>query len=102
MRQTNGHLQTPQTLHYDKLTLFGAYGLRRRDYADALHMIADRRIEVASMVTHRFGPSGASVGMRGSCAVLFWRDHRVRRTVLFSGSVACGLCRDPTARILAR
>ena len=53
--QTNGHLQTPQTLHYDELTLFGAFGLQRRDYADALHMIADRRIEVASMVTHRFG-----------------------------------------------
>ena len=42
-------------LHYGELSLVGAFGLQRRDYVDALHMIADRRIEVASMVTHRFG-----------------------------------------------
>ena len=41
-------------LHYGELTLVGAFGLSRRDYVDALHMVADRRIEVASMVTHRF------------------------------------------------
>ena len=41
-------------LHYGELNLVGAFGLQRRDYVDALHMVADRRIEVASMVTHRF------------------------------------------------
>ena len=35
MPQTNGHLQTQQTLHYGELTLFGAFGLQRRDYPDA-------------------------------------------------------------------
>jgi L-iditol 2-dehydrogenase len=42
-------------IHYNELRLVGAFGLSRRDYVDAMHMIADRRIEVASMVTHRFG-----------------------------------------------
>lgn len=42
-------------IHYNELHLVGAFGLSRRDYVDALHMVADRRIEVASMVTHRFG-----------------------------------------------
>lgn len=41
-------------IHYEELRMVGAFGLSRRDYADALHMIADGRIEVASMVTHRF------------------------------------------------
>ena len=47
-------------LHYGELTMVGAFGLQRRDYVDALHMVADRRIEVASMVTHRFGLSRVS------------------------------------------
>ena len=42
-------------LHYGELKMVGAFGLSRSDYVDAMHMIADRRIEVASMVTHRFG-----------------------------------------------
>lgn len=41
-------------IHYNELKLVGSFGLSRRDYVDAMHMIADRRIEVASMVTHRF------------------------------------------------
>lgn len=41
-------------IHYNELRLVGAFGLSRRDYVDAMHMVADRRIEVASMVTHRF------------------------------------------------
>ena len=47
-------------LHYGELNMVGAFGLSRRDYVDAMHMIADRRIEVASMVTHRFGLSQAT------------------------------------------
>lgn len=42
-------------IHYNELKLVGAFGLSRCNYVDAMHMIADRRIEVASMVTHRFG-----------------------------------------------
>ena len=42
-------------IHYNELRIVGAFGLSRRNYVDAMHMIADRRIEVASMVTHRFG-----------------------------------------------
>lgn len=42
-------------IHYNELRVVGAFGLSRRNYVDAMHMIADRRIEVASMVTHRFG-----------------------------------------------
>jgi L-iditol 2-dehydrogenase len=41
-------------IHYDELMVTGAFGLSRRDYADSLAMIADRRIDVASMVSHRF------------------------------------------------
>ena len=41
-------------IHYDELRLVGSFGLSRKDYADGLQMIADKRMEVASMVTHRF------------------------------------------------
>lgn len=45
-------------IHYEELQLVGAFGLSRRDYVDAMTMIADGRLEVASMVTHRFDLSG--------------------------------------------
>lgn len=41
-------------IHYEELRLTGAFGLSRRDFADALHLIADGRIDLRSMVTHRF------------------------------------------------
>lgn len=41
-------------IHYDELQVVGAFGLSRRDYVDAMMMIADGRLEVASMITHRF------------------------------------------------
>lgn len=41
-------------IHYDELTLVGAFGLTRADYNDSLALIREGRIEVASMVSHRF------------------------------------------------
>ncbi|VDC33632.1 zinc-dependent dehydrogenase [Pseudogemmobacter humi] len=42
-------------VHYDEITLTGAFGLTRANYGDSLNLIADGRIEVASMVSHRYG-----------------------------------------------
>jgi L-iditol 2-dehydrogenase len=42
-------------IHYEELRLTGAFGLARKDYEDALHMIADGRIDAKSMVTHHYG-----------------------------------------------
>lgn len=42
-------------IHYEELRLTGAFGLSRKDYQDALNMIADGRIEVRDMITHRYG-----------------------------------------------
>ncbi len=42
-------------IHYEELRLTGAFGLSRSDYADALAMVADGRIDLAGMVTHRYG-----------------------------------------------
>lgn len=42
-------------IHYEELRLTGAFGLSRKDYEDALNMIADGRIDVRDMVTHRYG-----------------------------------------------
>ena len=43
------------TIHYDELQLTGAFGLTRNDYEVTLNMIADGRIDLSDMVTHRFG-----------------------------------------------
>lgn len=42
-------------IHYEELRLTGAFGLSRKDYEDALNMIADGRIDVREMITHRYG-----------------------------------------------
>ena len=42
-------------IHYDELRVTGAFGLSRRDYEDALNMVADGRIDLRDMVTHRYG-----------------------------------------------
>ncbi len=42
-------------IHYEELRVTGAFGLSRRDYADALNMVADGRIDLARMVTHQYG-----------------------------------------------
>lgn len=42
-------------IHYEELRLTGAFGLSRKDYEDALHMVADGRIDLRSMITHRYG-----------------------------------------------
>ncbi len=42
-------------IHYDELRVTGSFGLSRRDYADALNMVADGRINLRDMVTHRYG-----------------------------------------------
>lgn len=41
-------------IHYDELRLTGAFGLSRADYEASLNMIADGRIELSDMVTHRY------------------------------------------------
>ncbi|MCJ1901372.1 zinc-dependent dehydrogenase [Paracoccus versutus] len=41
-------------IHYDELIVTGAFGLSRRDYGDSMRLIADGRIDVASMISHRF------------------------------------------------
>lgn len=42
-------------IHYEELRLTGAFGLSRKDYEDALNMVADGRIDLTGMVTHRYG-----------------------------------------------
>jgi L-iditol 2-dehydrogenase len=42
-------------IHYEELRLTGAFGLSRRNFEDALRMVADRRIDLGGMVTHRYG-----------------------------------------------
>ena len=41
-------------IHYDELRLTGAFGLTRHDYTATMEMIADGRIDLSDMVTHRF------------------------------------------------
>ena len=42
-------------IHYEELQVTGSFGLSRRDYEDALHMVVDGRIDLRGMVTHRYG-----------------------------------------------
>jgi L-iditol 2-dehydrogenase len=42
------------TIHYNELSVTGAFGLTRAQFRRALHLIASGEIEVASMLTHRF------------------------------------------------
>lgn len=44
-------------IHYEELQVTGAFGLTRADYENTLNMIADGRIDLSDMVTHRFGLS---------------------------------------------
>jgi len=41
-------------IHYEELRVTGAFGLSRRDYEDALNMVADGRIDLGQMVTHHY------------------------------------------------
>jgi L-iditol 2-dehydrogenase len=41
-------------IHYNELTLTGAFGLTRAQFKSALDMIASDQIEVETMLTHRF------------------------------------------------
>lgn len=41
-------------IHYNELTVTGAFGLTRLQFAKALQMIASGQIEVASLLTHRY------------------------------------------------
>ena len=54
---SNGELGTLDinAIHYDELRVTGSFGLSRRDYEDALHMVTDGRIDLRDMVTHRYG-----------------------------------------------
>lgn len=42
-------------IHYNELTVTGGFGLTRMHFERALNMIASGRIEVDSLLTHRFG-----------------------------------------------
>jgi len=42
-------------IHYEDLRVTGSFGLSQRDIEDALHAISDDRIDLRSMVTHRYG-----------------------------------------------
>ena len=41
-------------IHYDELRVTGSFGLSRLDYATALRMVADQRINTSDMITHRY------------------------------------------------
>ncbi|MDP0930026.1 zinc-dependent dehydrogenase [Paracoccus onubensis] len=42
-------------IHYNEITITGAFGLSRRDYDRAFDMIAGRRVDVRGLITHRYG-----------------------------------------------
>ena len=41
-------------IHYDELRVTGSFGLSRLDYATALRMVVDQRIDTSDMITHRY------------------------------------------------
>lgn len=41
-------------IHYRELVVTGAFGLTRRGFRQALHLIASRQIDAASLLSHRF------------------------------------------------
>lgn len=41
-------------IHYDELRVTGAFGLSRLDYATALELLANGRIDTSDMITHRY------------------------------------------------
>jgi L-iditol 2-dehydrogenase len=47
-------------IHYNELAVTGAFGLTRQQFRRALHLIASGDIEVASLLTHRFGMADIS------------------------------------------
>ena len=47
-------------IHYDELRITGSFGLSRLDFATALRILADRRIDARPMITHRYGLSDVS------------------------------------------
>ncbi|WP_232844849.1 zinc-dependent dehydrogenase [Paracoccus onubensis] len=42
-------------IHYNEITVTGAFGLSRRDYDRAFDMIAGRGMDVRGLITHRYG-----------------------------------------------
>ena len=42
-------------IHYRELTVTGAFGLSRKDFDHAFEMVADGRLNLKSMITHRYG-----------------------------------------------
>lgn len=42
-------------IHYNEITVTGAFGLSRRDYDRAFDMIASNRLDVKPLITHRYG-----------------------------------------------
>lgn len=50
-------------IHYNELTVTGAFGLTRQQFQQALHLIATGQIEVESMLTHHFGLADISIAL---------------------------------------
>jgi L-iditol 2-dehydrogenase len=50
-------------LHYGELTVTGAFGLTRLQFQRALELIGNRKIEVESLLTHRFGLADISLAL---------------------------------------
>lgn len=44
----------PNLVHYNQLVLTGGSESRRRDYREALHLVASRQLEPGGLVTHRY------------------------------------------------
>lgn len=46
-------------IHYNEITVTGAFGLSRQDYDRAFDMIASRRLDVRPLITHSYGLDAA-------------------------------------------
>lgn len=50
-------------IHYDEITVTGAFGLSRLLFERALHLMSSGRLDLSSLITHRFGLSEIETAM---------------------------------------